>query len=198
MARALPAWVQPDHLTLLAMIAALLVGLSYVLANLSPRWMCLSVLGLFLHWVGDSLDGTLARVRRVERERYGYYVDHIADAFSTVVVCVGFGLSPFIRLSVGLALAIGYLLLQIRSEIGAYAIGRFQLSFLRCGPTEVRILLAAVAAVLALCSPPTFTILGWSLTLVDVVCCGVAAVFFSVFVVFSIREARSLASETCS
>src|SRR5262245_26372379 len=100
-AERLPAWVMPDHLTLLGIVAALAIGAGYVLSHLSRLYLLLSIAGLFAHWFGDSLDGTLARVRKTEREKYGYYVDRSADAVSIVIICAAFGLSPFISLSTG-------------------------------------------------------------------------------------------------
>ena len=96
-----------------------------------------------LQWLGDSLDGTLARVRRIERPRYGYYLDHLVDAFATVAVGVGLGLSPYMLLSVGLAVALVYLLLSINVYLEAQTLGRFGIGYGRIGPTEARIALIA-------------------------------------------------------
>jgi archaetidylinositol phosphate synthase len=99
----LPRWVLPDHLTALGVVAALGVGACYLLSNHSPAWLWAASALLVVHWLGDSLDGTLARVRRIERPRYGYYLDHLTDAFSTVVIGIGLGLSPYMLLATALA-----------------------------------------------------------------------------------------------
>jgi archaetidylinositol phosphate synthase len=192
MARALPAWVTPDHLTGLGVVAAFVIGGGYVLAHHSPYWMLLSVLGLFVHWYGDSLDGTLARVRKMERERYGYFVDRTADAISTVVIGVGLGLSPLVRLPVGMMLTIGYLLLQLYAEICAYTSRKFPLSFGRMGPTEVRIALGAVTLGLVFWTPPSYLILGQTLSLVDLALGGLSLGLMYTFLTASAAEARLL------
>src|SRR5215204_6912905 len=105
---------------------------------------------LVVHWLGDSLDGTLARVRRVERPRYGYYLDHLVDALATAVIGLGVGLSPFMLLAVGLAIVIAYLILSINTYLETHAFGVFTLGYGRLGPTEARLGLIALTALLAL------------------------------------------------
>ena len=102
-----------------------------------------------MHWFGDSLDGTLARVRRAERPRYGYYLDHLADAFATALVGLGLGLSASMHLVAGLVLVIAYLALSINSYLETQALGRFSLGYGRLGPTEARIALIALLAAVA-------------------------------------------------
>jgi archaetidylinositol phosphate synthase len=165
-ARRLPARVRPDHLTALAVAAA--AGFAAA-AALGWLWACVGL--LVVHWLGDSLDGTLARVRRAERPRYGYYLDHLADAVATALIGLGLGLSPYMHLAVALALVIAYLALSINSYLETQALGRFTLGYGRLGPTEARIMLAAVLVALALGAHLTLL----SLTLLDVVCLGAAA-----------------------
>lgn len=183
-AKALPAWIRPDHLTGLGIVAAIMVGTGYVMAGNSRMWLLVSIAGLFFHWFGDSLDGTLARVRKQEREKYGYYVDRTADAISVVVICIAFGLSHFVSFYVGLLLAIGYLLLMVHAEVCAYVSKKFPMSFARMGPTEARIMLAVFTMILFV-SPP-------SLEVLDVIGVGVSAVLFAAFLVLSAREAHRL------
>jgi phosphatidylglycerophosphate synthase len=125
-----------------------------------------------VHWFGDSLDGTLARVRRAERPRYGYYLDHLADAFSTAAIGVGLGLSSSMHLTAGLVLVVAYLALSINSYLETQALGRFSLGYGRLGPTEARISLMAL--LVAVASGLEVSILG--LTLLDVVALAGAAV----------------------
>ncbi len=142
-AQRMPRWVNSDHLTLLGFIAMFLAGAFYAAA----RWNSYALAGviacLAVNWFGDSLDGTLARVRNRQRPRYGFYVDHITDAFGTAFLLVGLALSTYMNPFVALGLLIVYLVLSIQSYLATYAIGTFQLSFWKFSPTELRVLLAA-------------------------------------------------------
>src|SRR5829696_8349458 len=141
----LPRFVRPDHLTVLALAAAVAFA---VAAALGSFWVAAAL--LVVHWFGDSLDGTLARVRRAERPRYGYYVDHLADAAATALVGLGLGLSASMHLTAGLVLVVAYLALSINSYLETQAFGRFSLGYGRLGPTEARIALIVLLAVVAL------------------------------------------------
>ena len=191
MAAALPGWVTPDHLTGLGIAAAVAVGAGYVLASHSRYWLGLTLLGLVVHWAADSLDGTLARVRKIERERYGYYVDRTADAISTVVIGLGLGLSSYVDMQVALLMTIGYLLLMLYAEICAYTCREFPLSFGLIGPTEARILLGLFTLALGAWTPPTVNIAGIALTWIDL---GVLAVSGGLFATFLISRAMLFAS----
>ena len=141
LARRLPGWVHSDHLTVLGVIAALGTGAGYALSVLSPHWLWLASASLVVNWYGDSLDGTLARVRHAQRPRYGYYLDHAVDAFTTLVVGLGVGLSPFISLYMGLAIVIVYLLMSINVYLESKVYSEFRMDYGVVGPTEARILL---------------------------------------------------------
>jgi phosphatidylglycerophosphate synthase len=138
-----PAWVQPDHLTTLGLVSMALGGASYA----ASRWWApaLLVVNLWLavNWFGDSLDGTLARVRGRLRPRYGFYVDHMADSFGALFLIAGLAASGRMSERVAVGLLVAYLLLSIHSYLATYTDGRFQLSFLKFSPTEIRILLMA-------------------------------------------------------
>jgi phosphatidylglycerophosphate synthase len=162
-ARRLPGLVRPDHLTVLALAAAV----AFLLAAWSGSFFLAAGL-LVVHWFGDSLDGTLARVRRAERPRYGYYLDHLADAFATALIGLGLGLSAHMHLAAGLVLVVAYLALSINSYLETQALGRFSLGYGRLGPTEARIGLMALL-VLVGCGAEV-SLLG--LTLLDVVALG--------------------------
>jgi phosphatidylglycerophosphate synthase len=146
----LPAWVKPDHLTALGVLAALGIAAAYVLSNGDGAWLWAASGLLVLHWLGDSLDGTLARVRRSERPRYGYYLDHLVDAFATAAIGIGLGLSPHMLLAVGLAIVVVYLILSINTYLETHAFGVFTLGYGRFGPTEARLVLIGVNTLLAL------------------------------------------------
>ena len=192
MAAALPNWVSSDHLTILGIVAALVISLGYVLTRYSNWWLMLANFGFVLHWWADSLDGTLARVRHKEREQYGYFVDHMCDAFSTTIILVAFGLSPLMRLDISLFLAIGYLLLNIYAHVGAYTEGIFRLSYAKVGPTEIRILVVIVNTILIFWNPTVLVLNNQPWKVVDVVGAILAGVFVIVFVIVGIKDAIRL------
>jgi archaetidylinositol phosphate synthase len=142
MAHATPKWINSDHLTLLGLVSMFCAGLCYWLARWNKYALLLVIFWLAANWVGDSLDGTLARVRNCQRPRYGFYVDHITDAFGTFFLIGGLGLSGFVSPGIAAGLLIAYFLLSIQSYLATYALGKFQISYWRFGPTELRILLA--------------------------------------------------------
>ena len=162
----IPKWIGPDHLTILGFTAQIGAGLGYFLA----RWNTYGLLGatvcLVLNWLGDSLDGTLARVRHQLRPRYGFYVDHMVDGFGAVALMGGLAASGYMHPWIAIALLIAFLMLSIQSYLAAYALGEFRLSFWRFGPTELRILLAI--GNLALLWKPRVSFLGELYWLFDV------------------------------
>lgn len=192
MAAALPKWISPDHLTVLGILAAMIVGLGYTLTRYSPQWLWLSNFGLFLHWYADSLDGTLARVRHIERERYGYFVDHITDAFSVFIICLGLGASPLMDLRIAMLLAVGYLLLNIYAHVAAYTRDLFILSYAKIGPTEVRIFIFLANLVLMFWNPAVGEIFNVSLTVVDLAGLVITIIFISLFIILAIKDAIKL------
>ena len=139
LAQRLPARVMPDHMTLLGVLAALGIGAAYWLTLRDPAWLWVASGLLVVHWLGDSLDGTLARVRRIERPKYGYYLDHLVDAGATIVIGAGLGLSPYMSLVTGLAIVIAYLALSINTYLETQVFGVFSLGYGRVGPTEARV-----------------------------------------------------------
>jgi archaetidylinositol phosphate synthase len=138
--RAMPGWVTPDHLTAVGVLGAAICGVGYVASNLRSGFLFVACLGLVVNWFGDSLDGSLARHRSVERSRYGYFLDHSVDAISNLIIIVGLGLSPYVRLDVALFLLASYYLLSMYVFLSNQVSGEFRLSFLYGGPTELRLL----------------------------------------------------------
>jgi len=177
MATRLPRWVNSDHLTALALVAMLVSGLSYWLARVTSAGLLIAVAGLAINWFGDSLDGTLARVRRHQRPRYGFYVDHVVDAAGAVFLLGGLGLSGYMSPVVALLLLVAYLLVLVETFLATYTIGTFTMSYLKIGPTELRILLAAGNIVLLV--HPTADVFGREFLLFDiagvVAACGMIA-----------------------
>ena len=143
MARRLPRWINSDHLSALGLAAMAGAGAAFLLAETDPvAGATLVVLCLLLNWFGDSLDGTLARVRRHERPRYGFYLDHVLDAAGILVLLTGLAFSGFISPVAMLVFLVAYYLLSIEVYLATHALGRFHMSFWGLGPTELRILLA--------------------------------------------------------
>lgn len=143
-----PRWINSDHLTLLGLAALLGAGLSYWWARSNPAGLYAVIVCLALNWLGDSLDGTLARVRNCQRPRYGFYVDHVVDAFGALFLLGGLALSGFMSERIALGLLIAYLMLSIEVYLATYALGTFHISFWKFSPTELRILLAVGSIVL--------------------------------------------------
>lgn len=137
----MPAWVNSDHLTMLGFVAMFAAGLCYWAAGSDRRALILVIVALAVNWFGDSLDGTLARVRNRLRPRYGFYVDHITDAIGTFFLMGGLALSTYMSPGIALGLLIAYFLLSIEVYLTTYTIGAFHLSFWSFGPTELRLLL---------------------------------------------------------
>ncbi len=153
-----PAWVTPDVLTLLGIGASVLIFISYVLTNVSPHFLWLASFGFLLNWLGDSLDGTLARYRHMERPRYGFLVDHWIDAMSTVLIFIGLGLSPYVNLVVACFGAIMYLLLSIMVYLITYVTGVFQITSAKVGPTEIRVLAIILNTAIFFIGAPTLVL----------------------------------------
>jgi phosphatidylglycerophosphate synthase len=134
-----PAWVTPDMMSALGMIGGLMILLGYGLSQANRNFLWLAILGFVINWVGDSLDGTLARYRHIERPRYGYFLDHTLDAVCQIMVFFGLGISPYIDLRVALLCLVAYMLLSVLVYVRTYVVGHFQLSYGKLGPTEVRV-----------------------------------------------------------
>jgi archaetidylinositol phosphate synthase len=194
MARRLPAWVMPDHLTALGVLAAVGITAAYALSNGDPVWLWAASGLLVVHWLGDSLDGTLARVRRSERPRYGYYLDHLVDAVATALIGIGLGVSPYMLLVTGLVIVIAYLVLSINTYLEAQALGVFSLGYGRLGPTEARAGLVAVNTLLALGIAPAASVLGIGITVLDVAGLAIAAAMLAALGLRAARNLRELAA----
>src|SRR4051794_14516367 len=128
-ARRLPHWVLPNDLTALGVVAAVGIAVAYALSGSGSGWLWAASALLVVHWLGDSLDGTLARVRGIGRPRYGYYLDHLVDGVATAMIGISLGLSPYMALSVGAILVVGYLVLSINVYLESQALGRFSIGY---------------------------------------------------------------------
>ena len=152
LARRMPPWVKPDHLTALGLAAMILAGVSYALARFWPPSLIVVNAWLAFNWFGDSLDGTLARERQCQRPRYGFYVDHIVDSLGALFIVAGLALSGYMAWWVAAGLLLSFYLFSINAYLATYTLGAFRLSYWKFSPTEIRILLA-VGNVVALFRP---------------------------------------------
>jgi phosphatidylglycerophosphate synthase len=152
MAERTPSWIHPDHLTILSFLAQLMTGVSYALARSSQIGLAGAVLFLVLNWFGDSMDGTLARVRQQQRPRYGFYVDHMLDSVGALALMAGLAFSGYMNPAIAVGLLVMFLLLSIQSYLATYALGEFRMSFWSFGPTELRLFLI-VGNLAAYCWP---------------------------------------------
>jgi archaetidylinositol phosphate synthase len=143
MAERTPAWINSDHLTILGFAALLMTGFAYAMSSYNRAWLIAGIGFLALNWLGDSMDGTLARVRQQQRPRYGFYVDHILDSIGSVALMGGLALSVYMSWPIAVGLLILFLLLSIQSYLATYTLGEFRMSFWNFGPTELRLLLIA-------------------------------------------------------
>ena len=190
MAERVPRWVNSDHLTGLGAAAMLGAGLGYAMA---PHWrpaLLLVVFFLMVNWFGDSLDGTLARVRRHERPRYGFYIDHVLDAVGILLLMGGLLAGGYVSLLPAAAFLLAYYLLTIEIALATHALGVFRISYWKFGPTELRILLAI--GTLQLLDSPWSTIAGHHLLLFDIGTAIGAGALLVTFAVSAISNTRKL------
>jgi phosphatidylglycerophosphate synthase len=190
MAERAPKWLTSDQLTLLGLTAQVGAGVCYALSRYDRRALLLVILCLALNWLGDILDGTLARVRRQERPRYGFYVDHMVDIFGSVALMCGLGCSGFLHWQTAIAMLIAFLLLSSESYLATYTLTCFQLSQGIFGPTEIRILL--VIGNLALLHSPYSTIFGHKMLLFDLAGTIAAASMFAMAIAVTLRHTAEL------
>jgi archaetidylinositol phosphate synthase len=166
MAERVPQWITSDRLTALGLVAQIVAGAFYVLARYNKYALLGVVACIVLNWFGDSMDGTLARVRNQQRPRYGFYVDHMVDILGATALMCGLGLSGYVHWPVAIAMLVAFLLLSAESYLATYALECFQMSQGIFGPTEIRILL--IIGNLALLRSPYATLFGHQYLLFDV------------------------------
>jgi archaetidylinositol phosphate synthase len=185
-----PAWVTSDQLTILGLVAQIAAGLFYAVSRTHRLALLLVILCIALNWLGDSLDGTLARVRQQQRPRYGFYVDHMVDLFGSIALMLGLGYSGFTHWPIAIALLLAFLVLAGESFLATYTLGCFQLSQGLFGPTEIRI--GLILCNLAVLRNPYAHILGHRLLLFDVGGAIGAAAMFAMAIAVSLRHTADL------
>jgi len=189
----MPAWVNPDILTGVGILGSVVTFFSYWLTNINANFLWLASLGLVINWFGDSLDGTLARYRKIERPKYGFFVDHTVDAMSTLLVVFGLGLSPYVRFEIACLALVSYLLMSVLVYIRTYVDGVFKISYGKFGPTEVRLIVIIANTVIYFVGNPVITLWFGAISIYDLIAGIVAALLAVIFVFSTIKQARELA-----
>lgn len=201
MAKRMPAWVVPDHLTMLGVAGALLTGAGFILSRWSLQWLWLANVGLVVNWIGDSVDGNLARYRHIERPRYGFFVDHTSDLFSQVVVFLSLGISPCAHFSVACLGLIAFLMGFVYTLIGAHVRATMRITYFGFGPTEIRALLLfgnlmGLAFGFVYLPPPFAALTRFGpISMHDVVISALSVAAAVLIATLAIRECRALALE---
>jgi phosphatidylglycerophosphate synthase len=190
MAQRAPQWVTSDRLTLLGLAAQLGAGACYAWSRFHPYALLLAIVCTTLNWLGDSMDGTLARVRRQQRPRYGFYVDHMVDVFGALALMCGLGASGYLHWQTAIAMLIAFLILSSESYLATYTLSRFQLSQGLFGPTEIRILL--IVGTLVLLRSPSVTLFGRRLLFLDIGGAAAAVTMFAMAVAITLRHTVEL------
>ncbi len=189
----MPAWITPDILTGIGTLGAAMIFVGYWLSSLNRLFLWLAVLGIVVNWFGDSLDGTLARFRKIERPRYGFFVDHTVDAFNECLIVIGLGLSPYVRFDIACLALIGYLLMSTLVYIRTYIDGVFKISYGRLGPTEVRVILSALTLLMFFANVKTFSIGAGVFSIYDICVGAIAALLVIIYIGSSVQQAKTLA-----
>ena len=196
LAKRQPLWVTSDMLTAIGSFGALLTGLGFWLTRYGVDWLWLSSVGLVINWYGDSLDGTLARVRNCQRPIYGYYLDHTVDCVNEAFMFIGAGLSPLVNLNLTLIAYTLYLLITINVSINAHLKSEFRLTYAKLGPTEFRLLIILVNTLLVVCPALAFKkilVVGHSLSLFDLTTLYIIVILSAIYTATIITDARKYA-----
>ena len=192
-----PAWVTSDMLSYVGVAGALLFVVFCVLANRNIDYLWLAPVGLIINWYGDSLDGTIARVRKLQRPVYGFFIDHSLDALTTCMICAGIGLSPFMRMDVALVILAGYLCMSIYTYLSTIVMSEFRLTYGKLGPTEVRIIIILVC-ILYIFNPwkdVAWEIAGEEWTVFDFIGAAVAVTLFLIYICSMVSDLRRLSRQ---
>lgn len=192
LAEKLPAFFTPDVLTIIGLLGSILTGLGYFLTLYNEYYLWLANFGLLLNWFGDSLDGTVARFRHIERPKYGFFIDHTLDSVSMVLIGVGVGLSPYARFDFVLIALVSYLLISILVYVKTFVEGVFKISYFGFGPTEVRLFIIIVNSTVFYFGVGEFNILHMNLTILDIASIFFAFVLFNFFIISLIIEGNKL------
>lgn len=190
----MPRWVTPDLLTAMGVIGAIMTFVGYASSNLAEDWLWLAIAGYVVQWFGDSMDGSLARFRKIERPSYGYFIDHSCDGLTTALIVWGIGTTPYVTMDVVMVALVGYLLLSIHAYLAARVMGEFKLSYLNAGPTELRFLLIGLTVAMMILGPGPG--LFGAISGFDIFVGAIGALLMTLFVVQTLVTGRRLARES--
>lgn len=193
-----PRWMSSNILTLIGTLGAILISMGYILSQISVDFLWISSLGFIVNWYGDSLDGTLARVRKIERPIFGYYLDHTVDIINELFIFIGLGLSGLIHLELSLLLFIIYLMLTVNVSINAHLKKEFKLTYAKLGPTEFRVLAILANTIYIFCPminsfrlPITFCDIDVILSSFDIIGVVALLVLIIMYIVTIVNDIRS-------
>lgn len=203
LAKRQPKWATSNMLTVIGSLGAVLCAVGFGLANYNLQWMWLTVAGLAINWYGDSLDGSMARVRHTQRPVYGFFIDHNVDIFTIIVMCVGAGLSPIVRMDVALLVLVAYLAISAHTYIGTILKNEFKLTYGKLGPTEFRVIAAIFIIFLIYfpwvdynvtvdCFRGGLESLNGTYTPFDWIAIGLGAIIFILLISSQIRDEKAL------
>lgn len=188
----MPTWVHSDMLTGLGFLGSLITFAGYALTTQNPAYLWLASFGFIVNWFGDSLDGTLARYRKAERPRFGFYIDHVIDVVSAALVFISLGISPYVDITIACFALIGYLMLSNLVYITTYVNGIFRISYAGLGPTELRLLAIIANAVIFFIGNPNINTPIGNLALYDVIIAVIAGLLFLIFTVSALIQIKQL------
>lgn len=192
-----PEWVTSDTMTFLGFIGSVLIAAGFILSNLGVGWLWLAIAGLVLNWYGDSLDGTLARVRNAQRPVYGYYLDHGMDVLNELLMFIGVGLSPWVHLNIALLALVFYLVLTVAQNINVHLRQEFNLTYAKLGPTEFRIVVILICLMFIFIRPlreyrhlVSFFGRPYTFTVFDYIALAIVAVLAVISTVYFFKDLR--------
>lgn len=197
-----PKWMTSDILTVIGTLGAVIIAAGYILSARNINYLWLSSFGFLVNWYGDSLDGTLARVRKRQRPVYGYYLDHTVDAINEVIMFVGAGLSGLVHFELTLLILVVYLMLTINVSVNAHLKKEFKLTYAKMGPTEFRIIVVIINTILIYITPirdfsAELAVSGSTVVLsaLDICCIFILAVLSAMYIVTVIKDARQYSKD---
>lgn len=189
----MPSWVYPDLLTLVGIVGTFMIFGGYWLSNVNSAFLWLASAGFFVNWFGDSMDGTLARYREIQRPKYGFFIDHVVDAFSQFLIFIGLGLSPYVKYEIASIALIGYLMVSVLVYIQTSVKGVFKISYGKLGPTEIRAIAIITNTYVFFAGNPTVELPFISLSVFDLGCSIIALLLFIIFLTSAIKGTIELA-----
>ncbi len=188
----MPKWMTPDILTGIGVFGAFVIFAGYILSSHNPIFLWLASFGLIINWFGDSLDGTLARFRDIQRPRYGFFIDHTVDALNETLIVLGLGLSPFVRFDIACLALICYLMLSVMVYVQQIVTNEFRISYGKLGPTEVRVILIMANTLLFFTGSLSINIVSLELSIFDLIVIAAILIMMVIFFVQLVVKGREL------